>query len=254
VKVLVVEDDPLLRELLFTYFNEQGYLARTESDGSHALERVREEVPDVVILDVNLPGKDGFTICRELRPTFSGVIIMLTRRSDKLDHVIGLELGADNYLAKPIEFRLLEAHLKACLRRLRGQPAHASVPGNELRYGQFRIDKGSRSAWVNDRELSLQTAEFELLWLLATRAGEVLSRDRIMSELRGIDHDGVDRSIDMRISRLRQALADNGDSPARIKTVRGQGYLFSVYDREDLPVMNKPLPTAEHQLQAATLP
>ena len=151
---------------------------------------------------------------------------MLTARDDTFNQMLGLELGADDYLVKPVDLHIVVAHLKACLRRTAETPPAI----DDLSYGTFRINSTARVAYLGTKEIPLTTAEFDLLWLLASHAGTILSRDKIMNNARGIEHDGLDRSIDMRISRLRKLLGDNADNPRRIKTVRGKGYLFSHSD------------------------
>ena len=223
--ILIVEDDPVLAAVLRRYLDKQAYRTGVESDGARAFARINAESPDAVILDGNLPGKDGFDLCRELRPRYRGVILMLTARDEDVDRVLGLELGADHYLIKPVEPRVIAAHLKACLRRTENAAAWGGQ--NELRYGHFCISLAARTVHLNEREVLCSAAEFELLWLLARNAGIVLTRDSIMDRVRGIPHDGLDRSIDMRVSRLRKYLGDDAKKPRRIKTVRNQGYLFS---------------------------
>jgi two-component system, OmpR family, response regulator len=225
--ILIVEDDAVLAAVLVRQLQKQGYAADVESHGARAVDRVRAQAPDAVILDGNLPGMDGFDVCRELRTSYRGVIVMLTGRDGDMDRVLGLELGADDYLVKPVEPRVVAAHLKACLRRVEAAPSAGS---SELRYGTFRISQADRAVHLGDREIAFTTAEFDLLWMLAENAGTVLTRDQIMAGVRRIEHDGLDRSIDMRVSRLRKRLGDDADHPRRIKTVRGKGYLFSPSD------------------------
>lgn len=223
--VLIVEDDPVQAVVLLRHFEKQGFSARHASDGPEALNRIGEEQPDAIILDVNLPGKDGFEVCEQIRTTYRGVILMLTSRQSDLDRVHGLELGADDYLVKPVSPSVVLAHLGACLRRTDGTRTLGTA--DVLQFGRLRIDRADREVHLADREVVLTTAEFDLLWMLAESAGNILSRDQIMAGVRRIDHDGLDRSIDMRVSRLRKRLGDDPDNPHRIKTVRGKGYLFS---------------------------
>lgn len=225
--VLIVEDDELFATQLAGFLEKRGYQVSVEDDGNRAVSRVLAAPPDAVILDGNLPRKDGFSVCREIRDQYSGAILMLTARDDDFDRVLGLELGADDYLIKPVEPRVVEAHLKACLRRFETRPMQEPA---ELRYGKFSINGSERVVHLDGKELVFTTAEFELLWMLAKRAGSILSRDEIMAGARGLPHDGLDRSIDMRVSRLRKRLGDDPDNPRRIKTVRGKGYLFSRND------------------------
>ncbi|HOL63829.1 MAG TPA: winged helix-turn-helix domain-containing protein [Accumulibacter sp.] len=235
-RILLVEDDSRLAELTAEYLRKNGFQVNVEGRGDAAEARIVNERPDLVILDVMLPGKDGFEICRTVRPVYPGVILMLTARDEDLDQILGLELGADDYIAKPVQPRLLLARIKALLRRSPGLVGNSagenSDPGQpaELSFGRFRISQATRSTSLGDESIDLTTAEFDLLWLLARHAGNILSRDDLLQELRGIGFDGLDRSIDARISRLRRKLGDDPENPLRIKTVRGKGYLFSKHD------------------------
>lgn len=228
-RILIVDDDPLLASMLQEFLQSHGYSVTVESRGEVAVRRIVSEAPDLVILDGNLPDKDGFEICREVRSRYAGRILLLTGRSQDIDQVIGLELGADDYVIKPVDLRVVLAHVHACLRR----PATAQeAPMEVLNFGPLQINRGNRSARLNGKDVPLTTSEFELLWHLASHAGETVSRDQISRALRGLDHDGTDRSIDMRVSRLRRLLGDDAEHPTRIRTVRARGYLFSRYDWE----------------------
>ncbi|QQP96560.1 winged helix-turn-helix domain-containing protein [Lysobacter enzymogenes] len=221
--ILLIEDDERLGSLVANYLGKHGYDVVLESDGARAVAAILELQPAVVLLDLSLPGQDGFEICRAVRSRYAGVICMLTARTDDIDQVLGLELGADDYIGKPIEPRVLLARLRAHLRR-----DHAArQTGRVLRFGQLRIDCETREATLREVRIDLTTAEFDLLVLLAGRAGQILSRDDLLQALRGIQFDGLDRSIDARISRLRRKLGDLAEEPERIKTVRGKGYLFN---------------------------
>ncbi|QEL56804.1 winged helix-turn-helix domain-containing protein [Chromobacterium paludis] len=234
--ILIVEDDARLAELIAAYLSKHGYQVSLHGRGDTAPAAIVETRPDLVVLDVMLPGKEGFDVCRDVRPHYGGRILMMTARDEDVDEILGLELGADDYLAKPVEPRRLLARIRALLRRsaarAEGGNAGVVVENDGISFGQFHISQATREAVLGEEQIELTTAEFDLLWLLATHAGQVLSRDDIMSELRGIGFDGLDRSIDARISRLRRKLGDNPDTPARIKTVRGKGYLFSRSDWE----------------------
>ncbi|OHX12622.1 winged helix-turn-helix domain-containing protein [Chromobacterium sphagni] len=234
--ILIVEDDARLAELIAAYLTKHGYQVSLHGRGDTAPAAILDSRPDLVVLDVMLPGKEGFDVCRDVRPHYSGRILMMTARDEDVDEILGLELGADDYLAKPVEPRRLLARIRALLRRNssggRQDGSGVQTESDGIIFGQFSISQGTREALLGDEQIELTTAEFDLLWLLATHAGQVLSRDDIMSELRGIGFDGLDRSIDARISRLRRKLGDNPDAPARIKTVRGKGYLFSRSDWE----------------------
>jgi two-component system OmpR family response regulator len=229
-RILLVEDDQRLADLTAEYLKKNGFAVEVEGNGEVAERRILAENPDLVILDIMLPGKDGFEICRAVRPAYRGVILILTARDEDLDQILGLELGADDFIAKPVQPRVLLARIKALLRRMPAISAEGPAEHDQLSFGQFRISQATRMAMLGDQPIDLTTAEFDLLWLLATRAGTVLSRDDLLQDLRGIGFDGLDRSIDARISRLRKKLHDDPDNPTRIKTVRGKGYLFSRHD------------------------
>lgn len=228
-RILLVEDDERLAGLTAEYLSRNDLQVSIEPRGDTAESRILAEQPDLVILDVMLPGKDGFEVCRAIRPHYRGVILMLTARDEDFDQILGLELGADDYIAKPVQPRVLLARIKALLRRLPAASEHDNA-SDQLVFGNFRISQSTRTASLGAQAIDLTTAEFDLLWLLASHAGNVLSRDDLLQELRGIGFDGLDRSIDARISRLRKKLNDDPENPTRIKTVRGKGYLFSKHD------------------------
>ncbi len=229
-RILLVEDDARLAELTAEYLAKNDFAVTIESRGDCAETRILAEQPDLVILDVMLPGKDGFEVCRSVREQYRGVILMLTARDEDFDQILGLEMGADDYISKPVQPRVLLARIKALLRRLPVISDSSGDDAESLVFGQFRISQATRTASLADTDIDLTTAEFDLLWLLASHAGNVLSRDDLLQELRGIGFDGLDRSIDARISRLRKKLNDDPENPTRIKTVRGKGYLFSKHD------------------------
>ncbi len=231
-RILLVEDDERLAKLTAEYLRKNEFEVTIEGRGDTAEARILKEDPDLVILDVMLPGKDGFEVCRAVRQQYKGVILMLTARDEDLDQILGLELGADDYIAKPVQPRLLLARIKTLLRRApgSGESGPSADETDELEFGNFRISQATRNAHLGEDIIDLTTAEFDLLWLLARHAGNILSRDDLLQELRGIGFDGLDRSIDARISRLRRKLGDDPENPTRIKTVRGKGYLFSKHD------------------------
>ena len=231
-RILLVEDDERLAKLTAEYLRKNEFEVTIEGRGDTAEARILKEDPDLVILDVMLPGKDGFEVCRAVRQQYKGVILMLTARDEDLDQILGLELGADDYIAKPVQPRLLLARIKALLRRApgSGESGPSADETDELEFGNFRISQATRNAHLGEDIIDLTTAEFDLLWLLARHAGNILSRDDLLQELRGIGFDGLDRSIDARISRLRRKLGDDPENPTRIKTVRSKGYLFSKHD------------------------
>ncbi len=229
--VLLVEDDEVLAQLTADYLSTRHMTVAIEHNGASALSRIDAEKPDVIVLDVMLPGMDGFDICRELRLNGNTTpVVMLTARDEEIDQVLGLELGADDYLAKPVQPRVLMAHLKAVLRRMNAPEKNiTSAQGETLVFGRLQIAQMAREAKLADKRIDLTAAEFDLLWLLASSAGRVLPRHEILKSLRGLEYDGLDRSIDSRVSRLRRKLGDDHES-AHIKTVRPHGYLFSPTD------------------------
>ena len=225
VDILLVEDDRRLAELTAQYFQQNGMSVVIESRGDLAVSRFGEEQPRVVLLDLNLPGKDGLEVCRELRDIFDGPILMFTARDSDIDQVIGLEAGADDYVTKPVDPMVLLARTRALLRRVESR-RETDEPRQDVVLGQLRVSEASQEVWLGGARVDMTTQEFELLSLLATHAGKVLSREDIFRKLRGIDYDGLDRSIDGRVSKLRRKLGDDAATPARIKTVWGKGYLL----------------------------
>lgn len=223
-RILIVEDDERLATLTQDYLRKNGLDVAIETDGTVAIERILNEQPDLVVLDVMLPGSDGLTVCREVRPHYSQPILMLTARTDDMDQVLGLEMGADDYVAKPVQPRVLLARIRALLRRSDVIPADDTP--HRLEFGDLVIDNGGRSVTLNEQLVDFTSAEYDLLWLLASNAGKILSREDIFERLRGIEYDGQDRSIDVRISRIRPKIGDDPENPKRIKTVRSKGYLF----------------------------
>ena len=229
--ILIVEDDERLASLTKEYMEGNGLNVSIEADGARAVDRIINDQPDLVVLDVMLPSKDGMAVCREVRSQFANPILMLTARTDDVDHVLGLEMGADDYLSKPVRPRVLLARIKALLRRSQvgsteGEGGAASEAGSRLEFADLVIDHASRDVWLRDDRVDLTSAEFDLLWLLSSNAGRILSREEIFEVLRGIEYDGQDRSIDVRVSRIRPKIGDDPMNPKRIKTVRSKGYLF----------------------------
>ncbi len=234
IDILLVEDDERLADLTAEYFRQNGLTVMTESRGDRALARFRDARPRAVMLDLMLPGANGLELCRELRQEFEGPILIFTARDSDIDQVIGLEAGADDYVAKPVDPMVLLARMRALLRRTSSPGSVASEPNKEIVLGNLRISDSSQEVWLDGQSVSLTTQEFELLCLLARRAGHVLSRKEIFRSIRGIEYDGMDRSIDGRVSKLRRKLGDSASDPARIKTVWGKGYLL-VPDAWDSP-------------------
>lgn len=229
-RILLVEDDQRLAELIRDYLQKQGFEVLIEQRGDTAPERILRENPDLLILDLMLPGKDGLSVCQQVRSEYPGPILILTAREDDMDQVAGLELGADDYVKKPIEPRVLLARIRNLFRRMEKitdqQFRTTSVPQKDLAFGSLRICFATREVTLDNDVVDLTTTEFDLLALLAGHAGTVLDRERIFSEMRNIDYDGLDRSIDIAISRLRKKLEADPTEPKRIKTIWRQGYLF----------------------------
>jgi len=223
---MLVEDDTRLSALIQEYLEKQSMTVSIENRGELASQRIIKEQPDLVILDLMLPGRDGLEICKDVRPYFRGPILMLTARDEDIDQVVGLELGADDYVIKPVQPRVLLARIRTLLRRIYHDSNPDNVSGNKLVFGKLSINKKNHEVHLDDVLIDFTTSEFELLWFLASQAGEIVSRDRILENLRGIDYDGLDRSVDVGISRIRKKLDDNAAHPYRIKTIRAKGYLF----------------------------
>ncbi len=239
-RLLLVEDDARLAALVAESLRRKGWQVDVVGRGDLAIDRIRTDPPDLVILDVNLPGGDGFDVCRAVRGGFPGAILMLTARDDDIDQVVGLELGADDYVAKPVAPAVLAARIRALLRRgartaptvvpPEAGPASGGTTARSVSAAGVTIDAAARTVRVRGEPVQLTTAEFDLLWALASSAGRIVSRDELMQSLRGLAFDGLDRSIDARVSRLRRKLRDDAEDPRIIKTVRGRGYLFASPD------------------------
>lgn len=221
--ILLVEDDLRLSELVRTYLQSNGFRVVVEHRGESVLEHLQQEKPDLVVLDLGLPGRDGFSVCKELRSLSTLPILILTARNNDIDHVVGLELGADDYVVKPVEPRVLVARINALLRRSKNT---ATPEPRLLRFGNVSINPMSRSVVVGTTEVTLSSNEFDLLFFLACRAGEIQSREVLYQQLYKREYDGLDRTLDVRVSHLRKKLVDAG-APEKIKTVWGHGYLFA---------------------------
>ncbi|MGB1011858.1 MAG: response regulator [Thiolinea sp.] len=232
--LLLVEDDVRLASRMQEYLQPEGFVVNIEHRGDHALNRIQAEQPDLVILDVMLPGLDGMSVCRQVRPNYTKPILMLTAKDEDIDQVLGLELGADDYVIKPVKPRVLLARIRNLLRRCVADN-EAGHSGSALCFGELHIDPQSRTVTQAGNALPLTTQEFELLHLLAGEAGNTLSREQIFYRLSRGEYDGLDRSIDIRIARLRKLLGDDPANPRYIKTVRSQGYLFLANIKPLLP-------------------
>ena len=229
--VIIVEDDERLAELTAEYLRGNGLRIEVIGDGNVAISAIIDRQPDMVVLDLMLPGADGLEVCKSVRDKFRKPILMLTARTDDVDQVLGLEMGADDYVAKPVKPRVLLARIRALLRRAdsgdgQQEKNTSESTQNRLEFGDLVIDNSAREVWLGGTAVDLTSAEYDLLWLLASNAGTILSREEIFERLRGIQYDGQDRSIDVRVSRIRPKVGDDPMNPRRIKTVRSKGYLF----------------------------
>lgn len=232
--ILLVEDNQELAELVYDYLDKKGFNVSVIHDGAKAVEAIYQQNPDLVILDIMLPGMSGLEICRTARVNYDGAILMLTALDEEMDQIVGLELGADDYIIKPVHPRLLLTRIQNLLRRLRATPkafssnesVHDSEPSQRsiIQVDKLKISLSKRSVEMDGKRISLTTAEFELLLLLAEHIGEVVEREVIVQQLRGFDYDGMDRSIDRRISRLRKKLQTDFSDYEVIKTIHGRGY------------------------------
>ena len=223
-RVLIVDDEKHICELIKTYLSEE-FEVTSVHDGEHALATYRKGRFDLLVLDIMLPGKSGWDICRQVRQTDDTPIIMLTAKDDDVDKILGLELGADDYVTKPFNPRELMARAKAVLRRFNGNREGLS---QVIEYPGIMIDKSSRRAAVNSRELELTPKEFDLLWLFASNPDMVLSREQLVQKVWGFDYMGETRTIDNTVKRLRRKLESVPEAPLFIHTVWGVGYRFEV--------------------------
>jgi DNA-binding response OmpR family regulator len=226
--ILIVEDDPALRETLRYNFERQGYRVSCAADGEQALELAGREPPDAVVLDVMLPKLDGFDVCRALRRASTVPILMLTARDDEVDKIVGLELGADDYLTKPFSVRELLARVRAMLRRvemLRPAEPRPSAP-RLVEAGDVRVNLDEHRAYRGDRPLQLKPKEFDLLVFLMQRPGRAFTRDQLLSQVWGYEYAGDGRTVDVHVRWLRQKIEPDPSSPILIETVRGVGYRF----------------------------
>ena len=221
-RILLIEDDPRLAAMVSEYLGEAGFHVSTAAAGGAGLEQLGREPYDALVLDLMLPDIDGLEVCRQLRATSDTPVLMLTARGDTMDRVVGLEIGADDYLPKPFEPRELLARLRAILRR-----RQSSRASDVLRFGRLEIDRDARVVRVDGAERSLTGHQFTLLVALAEKAGRVLSRDTLMDLVKGEALEAFDRSIDVHVSRIRAAIEDDPKKPRRLLTVRGAGYVFA---------------------------
>lgn len=219
--VLIVEDDTDLQQWIADYLTGKGFSCVCTENGKEAVKLISDTQPDVVLLDGALPGLDGFEVCKVVRAFYNGAIIMITARDEEIDEVLGLEVGADDYLIKPVRARALLTRIQKLLEK-----KEAVSSAKTLAFNSLVIDPHSQSVLLSGVDAKLTSKEFEVLWVLASHPGEIVTRDTLLKELRGYEFDGLDRSIDLRISRVRKKLQDRTDDPYRIKTIWGKGYLF----------------------------
>ena len=223
-RILVVDDDPELRRLLSEYLADVGFVVDLAGDGEQMRRAIGRAMPDAIVMDLMLPGTDGLALTREIRTTSAVPILMLSARGEEIDRVVGLEVGADDYLAKPFSPRELLARLRALLRRAQ---APVAQPSEGLAFGPYRLDPTARRVLKNGAEVDLSSAEFDLLRVFAERPGRVLSRDVLLDLLKGYERDPFDRTVDIRVGRLRRKIEPDPANPVYIRTVRGEGYLFN---------------------------
>lgn len=221
-RILLIDDDSRLASMVSEYLGGAGYKVTTAASGAEGLERLGAEPYHALVLDLTLPDMDGLEVCRRLRAHWDLPVLMLTARGDAMDRIVGLEIGADDYLPKPFEPRELLARLKAILRRSRS-PGKASL----LQFGRLEIDRDARTVRLAGKETAMTSFQFALLVAFAENAGRVLSRDALMDLLKGEKLEAFDRSIDVHVSRIRAAIEDDPKKPRRIITVRGAGYVFA---------------------------
>lgn len=228
--ILMIEDDDRLAAMVSEYLEREGYGVEHVGSGEAGLAALQARVPDMVLLDLMLPGMDGLEVCRRMRALPDDVarvpLLMLTAKGDPMDRVVGLEMGADDYLPKPFEPRELLARVRAVLRR-HGGSVTGDAPPSAMRFGALEIDRDARTVTVNGHAADLTSYQFDLLVALAERAGRVLSREQIMEAVRGRELEAFDRSIDVHVGRIRNAIEADSKAPRRILTVRGVGYVFA---------------------------
>jgi two-component system phosphate regulon response regulator OmpR len=225
-KVLLVDDDERLQKLLKEYLEGYDYQVFSHLTGESVLKQIREANPDIVILDIMLPGRDGLEVLKEIRKEFSVPVIMLTAKGEDADRIVGLELGADDYIPKPFNPRELLARIKAVSRRYRAKPGGPEEPDRMIDSGGLILNRLKRTVMLEGKEVPLSSTEYELLKVLMERPNRVLNRDQLMTLARGREFMAFDRSIDVHISKLRAKIEADPRSPRRIKTVWGAGYMF----------------------------
>lgn len=223
-KILVVDDEPLITESLEYSLKQEGFQVLVAYEGGQALQIAREKAPDLVVLDIMLPGMDGWEVCRRLRQESTVPIIMLTARGQEIDRVLGLELGADDYLPKPFSFRELLARIRAMFRRMEYQ---ATPKTTQIQIGDVRLDLAAHKVYKRDQELTLTQKEYDLLHTLMSHAGQVVSRAELLDKVWGVDWLGDTRTLDVHIRWVREKVEEDPSQPRYIQTVRGVGHRFA---------------------------
>ncbi len=232
-RLLIVDDDVQLTKLVKQFLEQHHFDVDVLHNGESAVQWLQQYTPALIVLDVMLPEMDGLSVCREIRRSYHGPIIMLTALDEDIDEVAGLEVGADDYLSKPVKSRVLLAHIRAQLRRVETYSASDPTPEQQseeissvICAEALRINPGDRTVYKGNQLLEFTDAEFNLLYFLAKQRGHIVSRETVYREIFNLDYDGLDRSIDLRISRIRKKVEDDPKTPQIIKTIRGEGYLF----------------------------
>ena len=229
--LLLIEDDHRLAQMVCEYLQQSGFAVHHAATAEAGLLALSAHTPSLVLLDLMLPDADGLEVCRSIRSLPGALahtpVLMLTAKGDPMDRIVGLEIGADDYLPKPFEPRELLARIRAVLRRQPASPPHAADQTQRLQFGSLLLDRDARTVTVRDKVCDITAYQFDLLWVLAERAGRVLSRDQIMEAVRGRELEAFDRSIDVHMGRIRLAIEDDVKNPKRILTVRGVGYVFA---------------------------
>jgi DNA-binding response OmpR family regulator len=230
--ILIVEDDVSLADWIKEYLLLKHYQVSIVGRGDLAVKFIKQHNPDLVILDGMLPGLDGLDVLKAVRPDYTNTIVMMTARDEELDEVLGLEMGADDYLIKPIRANVLSTKIRKYLDKqttlssIQAKASEKEIKPDKFQYGRLIVDKSARSVLLADQTINISSNEFDLLWSLIKRAGSTVTRDELIQSLRGFEYDGFDRTVDLIISKLRKKLNDNASQPFRIKTVWGKGYLL----------------------------
>ena len=231
-KILIVDDDKALCDLIKRYLTENGYITLTANDGGEMYQQLEQVTPDLIIMDLMLPGDDGLTLAKEIRSKGNTPIIILSARGDEVDRIVGLEVGADDYLPKPFNPRELLARIRSVLRRSQTNPTQEFGKTEDINFGNYRLLSKSRQLFHNEDEVVLTSGEFTLLEAFANNPNRILNRDSLLQLLKGYEHQPFDRSIDVRITRLRRKIESDPSKPTYIRTVWGEGYIFTPTPKE----------------------